>query len=134
MKIKSDRELRIATTWGVAVIFHPGIEKEVSDEIGLLALQEGAKEAGGSIPPPPEPDSNISEEIELEESADLNIEPNPDPLLEKVIQACISFIEQGDPENFTVEGKPKAAKLKAAVGESIPTEMREQAWKQALEA
>ena len=134
MKIISDRELRIATTWGVAVIFHPGIEKEVSDEIGLLALQEGAKEAGGSTPPPSEPDSNISEEIELEESADLNIEPNPDPLLEKAIQACISFIEQGDPENFTVEGKPKAAKLKAAVGESIPTEMREQAWKQALEA
>ena len=64
MKIISDRELRIATTWGVAVIFHPGIEKEVSDEIGLLALQEGAKVAGGSIPPPPEPDSNISEEIE----------------------------------------------------------------------
>ena len=133
MKIISDQELRIATTWGVAVIFHPGIEKEVSDEIGLLALQEGAKEAGGSTAPPAAPSEPV-EEFELVDSTDLNIEPNPDPLLEKTMQACLTLIEEGDPTSFTVDGRPKAAKLKEAVGEVIPPDVREQAWKMALEA
>ena len=48
MKIISDKNLRIATTWGSVVVLEAGKERELSEEIGLLALQQGAKEVGKS--------------------------------------------------------------------------------------
>ena len=43
MKIVSDTELRISTLSGAVVLLHPGQEREVADEIGLIAVQMGAK-------------------------------------------------------------------------------------------
>ena len=44
MKIVSSEDLRITTLGGTAVLFEPGVPREISEEIGLLAIQQGAKE------------------------------------------------------------------------------------------
>ena len=45
MKIKSDTDLHVSTTWGAAIFLAAGEEREVSDDLGYQALQQGAVEA-----------------------------------------------------------------------------------------
>ena len=45
MKIKSDTDLYVSTTWGAAIFLTAGEEREVSDDLGYQALQQGAVEA-----------------------------------------------------------------------------------------
>ena len=45
MKIKSDTDLHVSTTWGAAIFLTAGEEREVSDDLGYQALQQGAVEA-----------------------------------------------------------------------------------------
>jgi len=44
LKIKSDVDLYVATTWGVAITLKAGEEREVGDDLGYAALQAGAVE------------------------------------------------------------------------------------------
>ena len=44
MKIVSSKSLRVTTMGGTAVLFEAGVPREMSEEIGLLAIQMGAKE------------------------------------------------------------------------------------------
>ena len=45
MKIKSDTDLHVSTTWGAAIFLKAGEEREVGDDLGYPALQQGAVEA-----------------------------------------------------------------------------------------
>ena len=45
MKIISDRDLHVSTTWGAAIFLKAGEEREVGDDLGYQALQQGAVEA-----------------------------------------------------------------------------------------
>ena len=116
MKILSDKDLRVATTWGVVVLFPAGVEREISDEIGLLAIQMGAKEVGKT------PKQDIK--VELEDSID------SDPLFE----VMANLIKEGDPDNFKVDGTPKAAVVNKLAGRTVKTDEREKAWQEALNA
>ena len=44
MKIISDKPLRVATLGGTVVLFEAGVMREIADEVGILAIQMGAKE------------------------------------------------------------------------------------------
>ena len=44
MKIVSSEALRVCTNGGTVVLFEPGVPRTIADEIGLLAIQMGAKE------------------------------------------------------------------------------------------
>ena len=44
MKIKSETDLYVSTTWGVAITLKAGEEREVGDDLGYQALQQGAVE------------------------------------------------------------------------------------------
>ena len=44
MKIKSDTDLHVSTTWGAAIFLKAGEEREVCDDLGYQALQQGAVE------------------------------------------------------------------------------------------
>ena len=44
MKIVSSESLRVTTLSGAAIVFEAGVETEISSEVGLVALQMGAKE------------------------------------------------------------------------------------------
>lgn len=118
MKIVSQTELRVATTWGAVVLFEAGVEREISEEIGLLAIQMGAKEVGKT--------SGQDIKVELEDS----IESDSDPLFE----IMLNLIEEGDPDNFKVDGTPKAAVINKLAKRTVKTDEREKVWQEALNA
>ena len=127
MKIVSDTDIRVATEWGAVVMFYAGVEKEVSDEIGLLAMQLGAKEASGAKPETPAP-APVVEKAAVEERVEVSLES----LLDRVVKVCNDLIDEGNPDNFNLDGSPKAKIINEKAGEKVPTEMREQAWTLAL--
>lgn len=125
MKVISDKQIRVATLSGAVVLFQAGVEREVADEIGLLALQMGAKEATSAkdqvaaVADEPE----VVVEAAPEEPAEL------DPELVGIME---SLMDEGDPENFKADGTPKAAAVNKAAGRTVSTSEREAAWQEAL--
>lgn len=125
MKVISDKEVRVATLAGAVVLFQAGVEREVSDEIGLIALQMGAKE----IKPAK---STVKEEVAVSDEPEVAIEQEvaaPDSGLVAVMEG---LIDEGDPENFKADGTPKAAVVNKAAGRTVATSEREAAWQEAL--
>ena len=118
MKILSDKDIRVATLHGAVILFQAGVEKEISDEVGLLAVQMGAKEVGKT--------SGQDIKVELEDS----IESDSDPLFE----VMVNLIKEGDPDNFKVDGTPKAAVVNKLAGRTVKTDEREKVWQEALNA
>lgn len=118
MKVVSDKEVRVATLSGAVVLFSPGEEREVSDEIGLLALQMGARQVGAasSAPAPAVKESPKVEEIEEVKS------------LDDVVAGIEKLAEIGDPEDFKADGTPKASAVNRVVGRNVSTGDREAAW------
>ena len=114
MKVISEQDLRIATLSGAVVLCHAGEQREVADEIGLLALQMGAKEVRGEAV------------IEVEHEA------LPEPDEDELVGIMQDLIKDGDPKNFKADGTPKAAVVNKAAGRSGPTDARLAAWEAAL--
>jgi len=119
MKIVSDKSLRVTTLGGTAVIFEAGVPREIAEEIGLLAIQMGAKEYGTSTV-----EETIKKVAEFEEVAE---EVSTD-----VVEALQQLIETADPDSFKNDGTPKAAVLNEMIGRTIRAEERESAWEIAL--
>jgi hypothetical protein len=53
VKIKSETDLHISTTWGAAIFLKGGEEREVGDDMGYQALQQGAVEVREAPKPAP---------------------------------------------------------------------------------
>ena len=146
MKIISDKNLRIATTWGSVVVLEAGKERELSEEIGLLALQQGAKEVGKS---------SKRESVKIEETTLVSIRarnedghfiaddpstPNVDEAftevavgdVSEIVVAIEKLVTDGDPANFKKNGEPKAAAINNAVGRTVAPEERTKAWDQVI--
>tara|TARA_B100001029_G_scaffold179342_1_gene188499 strand:- start:1364 stop:1810 length:447 start_codon:yes stop_codon:yes gene_type:complete len=146
MKIISDKNLRIATTWGSVVVLEAGKERELSEEIGLLALQQGAKEVGKS---------SKRESVKIEETTLVSIRarnedghfiaddpstPNVDEAftevavgdVSEIVVAIEKLVTDGDPANFKKNGEPKAAAINTAVGRTVAPEERTKAWDQVI--
>jgi len=124
VKVIADREIRVATLSGACVLFFPGVEREVSDEIGLLALQQGAKQVTTDKRPEPvaeSPSVTIDNVPSVEEFEEVHT-------LDDVITGIEKLVESGDPEDFKSDGAPKAAALNRVVGRTVSTEDREAAW------
>lgn len=113
MKVVSDKDIRIALTSGAVVLFQAGVEREVSEAIGLHALQMGAKQTD-SEPEPEPPVEEVTEETD------------------DVVAALQELIVEGDPDNFKVDGTPKAAVVNKLVGRTVPADERLAAWETAL--
>ena len=111
MRIKAPQDLRVATLDGGIVVFQAGIEREVSESIGAVALSMGA-EIVGATP------TAVLVSVETEE-----VDP-----LDEVISAVEQLVESGAPEDFKANGEPKAASINRICGKTIPTELREAAW------
>ena len=75
MKIISSDDKYIASTWGASISLKAGEPKEVSDELGLLCLQEGCTQYEGEMPTPvveeppiiDEDSGGAAEEVPVEE-------------------------------------------------------------------
>ena len=146
MKIISDKNLRVATTWGAVVVLDAGKERELSEEIGLLALQQGAKEVGAK---------SKKESVKIEETTLVSIRarnedghfiaddpstPDVDEAfvevavgdVTEVVVAIEKLVSDGDPANFKKNGEPKAAAINSAVGRTVAPEERTKAWDQVI--
>jgi hypothetical protein len=118
----------ISTTWGASIRLVAGEVKELGDDIGLLALQEGAKrvEEEGVVSMSP---SIIASETELNDEKEITdaIVINDDRE-EKLTEAMRQILDNGSPEDFTSDGLPKQSAIKAIFGEQINAEEREETW------
>jgi len=124
MKIVSDKPLRVATLGGTAVLFEAGVPREISDEIGLIAIQMGAKELNTEYVKTPEAEvADFEEEVVI--TTALEVTPDLVTVLEKMM-------DEGDPINFKTDGYPKASAVNKAIGRTIATDEREAAWESVL--
>ena len=87
MKVIADQDMYISTTWGASIRLYAGEEKEVGDDIGLLALQEGAKRVDEPILNNP---SLIAEQEEVEEA--VIVEDRAEKLTETMKQILDLYI------------------------------------------
>lgn len=77
MKIVSDTDKYISTTWGASIRLEAGVPKNVGDDIGLVCLQEGCKRVEEiKDKKPSEPINKI--EVEITEEVE--------PIVEKVVK------------------------------------------------
>lgn len=124
MKVIADREIRVATLSGACVLFSPGVEREVSDEIGLLALQLGAKQVGVAKEPEP-----VAKPVAQPEAKAADVEAFEEfKTLDDVINGIEKIVQFADPEDFKADGTPKASAVNRVVGRTVSTEDREAAW------
>lgn len=138
MKIISEKPLTISTLWGTSIRLEAGKEREVGDEIGILALQQGAKEVTGTVKKtespemvrarndkghyiPDDPNTPAINEAWVEKKVD-----------DDLLQVMKNIIADGDPQNFKKDGSPKAAVINRALGRAVGTDARTEAYEAAL--
>ena len=124
MKIVSSEPLRVTTLGGTAVLFEAGVPREIAEEIGLLAIQMGAKEYNAKVV-----EEETAEVAEFEEEI---VVQEPVQLDEELVTCLEKMMDEGDPKNFKTDGYPKAAAVNKALGRTVDTDAREAAWESIL--
>ena len=124
MKIVSSEPLRVATLGGTVVLFEAGVPREIADEVGLLAIQMGAKEYNAKYV-----EEEAAEVAEFEEVLEVQIAVQPDADLVTCLE---KMMDEGDPKNFKTDGYPKAAAVNKTLGRTVDTDAREAAWESIL--
>jgi len=123
MKIVCSEDLRVTTMGGTAVLFEAGVPREIAEEIGLLAIQMGAKEYN---------DKYVEEETaEIAEFEEVVVQ-DPVQTDAELVEALQKLIEEADPNSFKTDGTPKAAVVNKMLGRTVRTDEREAAWELAL--
>ena len=128
MKIVSKESLRVTTLGGTAVLFEAGVPREISAEIGLIAIQMGAKEYNEKYVEERDAEIAVFEEIE-ETIATQNSSVSVD---DELVTCLEKMMDEGDPRNFKADGYPKAAAVNKALGRTVDTDAREVAWESIL--
>jgi len=124
MKIVSSEPLRVTTLGGTAVLFEAGVPREIAEEIGLLAIQMGAKEYNDKYVEEESAEiADFEEVIVISESTELDAE---------LVTVLEKMMDEGDPKNFKTDGYPKAAAVNKALGRTVDTDAREAAWESIL--
>jgi len=124
MKIVSSESLRVTTLGGTAVLFEAGVPREIADEVGLLAIQMGAKEYNDKYV-----EEQNAEEAVFEEVIDVQSSVQVD---DELVTCLEKMMDEGDPKNFKTDGYPKAAAVNKALGRTVDTDAREAAWESIL--
>lgn len=124
MKIVSSEPLRVATLGGTVVLFEAGVPREIADEVGLLAIQMGAKEYNDKYVEEQNAEEAVFEEV-IEAQGSVQIDDELVTCLEKMM-------DEGDPKKFKADGYPKATAVNKALGRAVDTDAREAAWESIL--
>lgn len=134
MRIVSGKDLRIATLSGAVVLLKAGEPRTVSHTIGAIALQMGARQVEdieGVVEKAPL-EIQITETITDVDTLVVEPEETTDVVDLELIAALERLIEMGNPQDFKSDGSPKAAVVNRAVGRTVRSDEREQAWEIAL--
>ena len=130
MKIISNEDMYVSTTWGAAIRLYAGEPKEVGDDIGYVALQQGAEEVKGesldsSSPTILASEIGVIDEEEIQDAIVIEVDEDKGGKLESAMK---QILENGDPKDFTTDGLPKQSAIKAVFGEQVNSDEREEAW------
>ena len=134
MRIVSGKDLRIATLSGAVVLLKAGEPRTVSHTIGAIALQMGARQVEdieGVVEKAPL-EIQITETITDVDTLVVEPEETTDVIDLELVAALERLIEMGNPQDFKSDGSPKAAVVNRAVGRTVRSDEREQAWEIAL--
>jgi len=133
MKVVSKEDIRVATLSGGVFVLTANEAVECADEIGLIAMQMGAKLVSESKT------DEVVEEQPVEESTEgrgtyygEDIPPEEGIPSAELVSVMEALIEGGDPVNFKTDGSPKANVVNKAIGRTVSTSEREAAWEEAL--
>jgi len=118
MKVVSDKPLRVVTMGGTAVVFQPGVTREVGEAIGFAAIQMGARQ--------------VESPVREAATSQTPVETSEPKNSKSLVEVLNDLIDKADPEDFKADGTPKAAAVNKAAGRTVRTDEREQAWEQAL--
>ena len=133
MKIVSDKSLRVTTLGGTAVLFEAGVVREISDEIGLIAIQMGAKEYNKKYVEEVNAEVAVFEELTIEAELAVEVTSTPSPAVTPGLVTMLEkMMDEGDPKNFKTDCFPKASAVSKAMGVTIGTDEREAAWESIL--
>ena len=123
MKIVSNEDMYVSTTWGASIRLYAGEPKEVGDDIGYVAIQQGAREV--KEPSTLASDIGVIDKEEISDAIVVEVDEDRDGKLESAMK---QILEDGDPKDFTSDGMPKQAAIKAVFGEQIDSDEREEVW------
>lgn len=129
--VSTEKDMRVASLKGHVIILKADEPTEVREELGLIALEQGAKIISD------EPKEVIEEVTEVaDEEPEIVIESaeSEDDGFEELVAVMKELINKGDPDDFKADGTPKAAVVNKLSGSTITTEQREAAWEEALNA
>ena len=125
MKIICTEDMRIASLRGHVVLIKANEPRELPKDLGILALEQGAKIFS-------EQPEVIEEVTEIaEEKVEIVVEEEDDDF-QKLVYIMTTLIDEGNPDNFKVDGTPKAVVVNKLSGSTITSEQREAAWEEAL--
>ena len=132
MKIIADEDMYISSTWGSSIRLYAGQVKEVGDDMGLLALEEGARriEDGPKLNNPSliAREEEVVEEAEIiEDSIVVDLNDGGDRE-EKLKAAMQQILDENSPKDFTADGLPKQSVIKNVFGEQISSDERDELW------
>ena len=134
MKIVSDSDMYVSTTWGASIRLYAGDPKELGDDIALIALQQGAREVkeGGSVSESATAlasEIGVIDEKEVEDAIVIDVSINDNRDREDKLKASFQqILDEGTPSDFTADGLPKQSAIKAVFGEQVNSDEREEAW------
>ena len=138
MKIISKRDLFISTTGGTSVRITAGVSRETSDEIGLLALQQGAEQFHESVHgAKAAPGTQGGETVEPVPFAVPVSAPQAAIVLQnetvsresEIVAAIEKIVLEGSPDSMTISGRVKAQVLNEVLDYPTTPEERDEAWK-----
>ena len=119
MKIVSSESLRVTTLGGTVVLFEAGVPREIADEVGLLAIQMGAKEYNDKYV-----EEQNAEEAVFEEIIDVQSSVQVD---DELVTCLEKMMDEGDNKKYKPDGYPKAAAVNKTLGRTVDTAAREAA-------
>ena len=131
MRVVSDTDLRVAMLSGTVVLFEAGVEREIADEVGMVAMQMGARLIEGSAPVEEKLDDHWSDEVAAlttDEDPDINEALTAQDSVEEIVAVIETIVSEGDPKNFKTDNSPKAAAINKLAKRKVTTAEREAAW------
>ena len=129
--VSTEKDMRVASMKGHAIILKANEPKEVREDLGLIALEQGAKLVSDK---PKEVIEEVTEVADEEPEIVIESAESEDDGFEELVAVMKGLIDEGDPDNFKTDGTPKAAVVNKLSGSTITTEQREAAWEEALNA
>tara|TARA_A100000164_G_C21210414_1_gene453570 strand:+ start:52 stop:429 length:378 start_codon:yes stop_codon:yes gene_type:complete len=123
MKIISEQDLNVATLHGAVIGIQAGETYELAEEIGLLAVQMGAKILT---------EESTTIENKLDETVTLNGDTTFDHSQDDLIVILEKLMVDGEPKDFKADGTPKAAVVNKLAGRKVSNDERNSAWEEIL--